>query len=164
MNKHIVSALNALLCWQKLFAIAGKKRGNDMRAKTLSRRLILWLAIPVILLLLLIAGLFWTTRDWGSPSQTLGAFCRALVARDYATAYTHLSHYYQDRLPYDTFVATYSSNNGAGPVTACRVKNIHSEELFGTLALTYANGTSAEKTFSLATENLFFWKLSPDSV
>ncbi len=138
-----------------------------MRAKTLPRRLILWLAIPVILLLLLIAGLFWTTRDWGSPAQTLETFCRALVARDYATAYTHLSHYYQDRLPYDTFVATYSSNNGAGPVTACRVKNIHSEELFGTfgtLALTYANGTTAEQTFSLASENLLFWKLSPDSV
>jgi hypothetical protein len=147
--------------------LPGISEEKDMRAKTLLRRLILWLAIPGGLLLLLIASLFWTTRDWGSPSQTLETFCHALVARDYAIAYTHLSHSYQDRLSYDTFVATYSSNNGAGPVTACRVKNIHSEELFGTfgtLAFTYANGTTAEQTFSLATENLLFWKLSPDSV
>lgn len=127
----------------------------------------LWLAIAGVLLFLLIAGRPEQARDWGSPSQTLETFCRALVARDYATAYTHLSHYYQDRLSYDTFVAAYSSNNGAGPVTACRVKDIRSEELFGTfgtLALTYASGTTAEQTFSLATENFLFWKLSPASV
>lgn len=138
-----------------------------MRAKTISRRLILWLAIPGVLLLLSIAGLLWATRDWGSPSQTLDAFCRALVARDYAMAYTHLSHYYQDRLPYQTFVATYRSNGGAGPVISCRVIGTRSEELFGTfgtIALTYANGTAADLSFSLETENLFFWKLSPDSV
>ncbi len=138
-----------------------------MRAKMLSRRLILWLAIPVVLLLLSIGGLVWATRDWGSPSRTLEAFCRALVTRDYSTAYAHLSPYYQERLPFDTFVATYSSNGGAGPVTACRVKNTRSEELFGTfgtLNLTFADGTTAERTFSLVTEYFFFWKLSPDSV
>lgn len=56
---------------------------------------------------LLIVGLLWTTQDWRSPARTLEAFCRALLARDYPTAYAHLSPAYQDRLPYATFVTAY---------------------------------------------------------
>jgi hypothetical protein len=137
-----------------------------MRLSTSTRRLLLWLALPGAVLCLLIVGLLWTTDDWRSPTRTLAAFCRALVARDYPTAYAHLSPAYQDRLPYETFVTTYHSADGAGAVTACQVKNTHSEFLFGTsgtVDLVYANGMSAEQTFALVTEHLFFWKISPAS-
>src|SRR5690348_13438377 len=95
--------------------------------RVFTKRGVLWLCAMAGLLLAIIGGLFWMTRDWRSPSRTLEAFCRALVARDYATAYAHLGQDYQKRLPYVTFAETYSSNNGAGPVVACRVDHIHDD-------------------------------------
>jgi len=137
-----------------------------MRLSTLAQRLLLWLALPGALLCLLIVGLVWATDDWRSPARTLEAFCRALVARDYPTAYAHLSPAYQDRLPYATFVAAYRSGDGTGTVIACRVRATHSELLFGTFGtvdLTSASGATVEQTFALVTDRLFFWKISSAS-
>jgi hypothetical protein len=130
------------------------------------KKLLLWLALPGAVLCLLSMGLLWATSDWRSPARTLEAFCRALVARDYPTAYAHLSTAYQSRLPYDTFATTYRLAGGAGAVTACRVRNMRSEFLFGTsgtVDIVYADGTVAEQTFALLTEHLLFWKISPAS-
>lgn len=135
--------------------------------RVFTKRGVLWLCSVAGLLLVMIGGLFWMTRDWRSPSRTLEAFCRALVARDYATAYAHLGQDYQKRLPYAIFVEMYSSNSGAGPVAACRVDHIRDDGFLfgtsGTLDLTYADGTSGQQSFMLGTEYGLFWKLFPDS-
>lgn len=138
-----------------------------MQRTSSSKRRFFWFASGGCLVLLFVASVvcWMQVSDWISPSRTLDAFCRALVAQDYATAYSHLGQDYQQGLPYATFAAEYRSNNGDGRVIACQ-EQVHDDGIFGMMGildLRYANGTTGKQAFRLDQEFLFFWKLLPDS-
>ncbi|HZU70586.1 MAG TPA: FHA domain-containing protein [Ktedonobacteraceae bacterium] len=122
----------------------------------------LFLIIGAIIAVLLIAGIAFGALAYvnrSTPTKTLNAFCTALKAGDYQTAYNQLSSGLQAKFGSEAaFAAGFSNNEGLGKVTSCSVSNVNDGAGTGTINYTFSKGSALPVDYTLVNEN--GWKIN----
>ena len=117
-----------------------------------------WIAVIAVVLVLLIGGVIGVLVlvNLPTPTKVLTAYCNALKAGDYKTAYNQYTSTIQGQLGPESDFATFYS--GFGKVTNCTVGNVDSQNQ-APVTMTFDNGLSLTYDNQVASNQINYQKL-----
>ncbi len=116
-------------------------------------------SIALVMLIVFTAYAYDTfVRIPSDQSMLLTTFCNALKSQQYMIAYDLLSSRNKRSISETQFAHEFGGNDDAFKITGCVIKSSPANNSSGTIALTFANGSTVNDTYTLVQEN-GIWKI-----